>query len=169
MAKLKHTTISRRTVAALKADRDTVFWDSELLGFGVRVYPTGRKVYVVQTRAGGKDGKRVTVDHHGQGPSLRRCFENDCPERAWHEDLDQHFSLGRGGGHDAHACRALGVSADPNRPPALPDRHRRPALGQRSGAVPDAGKRGVGSGTGTQRAGRMVMDAAETVGTVLQA
>ena len=65
MAKLKRTTISRRTVAALKAEKDTVFWDSELLGFGVRVYPTGRKVYVVQTRAGGKDGKRVTVGRHG--------------------------------------------------------------------------------------------------------
>ena len=65
MAKLKRTTISRRTVDRLKADKDTVFWDSELLGFGVRVYPTGRKVYVVQTRAGGKDGKRVTVGRHG--------------------------------------------------------------------------------------------------------
>ena len=65
MAKLKRTTISRRTVERLKADKDTVFWDSELLGFGVRVYPTGRKVYVVQTRAGGKDGKRVTVGRHG--------------------------------------------------------------------------------------------------------
>ena len=65
MAKLKRTTISRRTVDRLKADRDTVFWDSELLGFGVRVYPTGRKVYVVQTRAGGRDGKRVTVGRHG--------------------------------------------------------------------------------------------------------
>ena len=65
MAKLQRTTISRRTVERLKADKDTVFWDSELLGFGVRVYPTGRKVYVVQTRAGGKDGKRVTVGRHG--------------------------------------------------------------------------------------------------------
>ena len=65
MAKLTRTTISRRTVERLKADKDTVFWDSELLGFGVRVYPTGRKVYVVQTRAGGKDGKRVTVGRHG--------------------------------------------------------------------------------------------------------
>ena len=65
MAKLRRTTISRSTVEKLKADRDTVFWDSELQGFGVRVYPTGRKVYVVQTRAGGEDGKRVTVGRHG--------------------------------------------------------------------------------------------------------
>ena len=65
MAKLNRTTISRRTVERLEADRDTVYWDSELLGFGVRVYPTGRKVYVVQTRAGGKDGKRVTIGRHG--------------------------------------------------------------------------------------------------------
>ncbi len=65
MAKLKRTTISRRTVDRLKADKDTVFWDSELLGFGVRVYPTGRKVYVVQTRAGGRNGTRVTVGRHG--------------------------------------------------------------------------------------------------------
>ena len=65
MAKLNRTTISRRTVERLEAERDTVYWDSELLGFGVRVYPTGRKVYVVQTRADGKDGKRVTVGRHG--------------------------------------------------------------------------------------------------------
>ncbi len=65
MAKLTRTTISRRTVDRLEADRDTVFWDSELPGFGVRVYPTGRKVYVVQTRTGGRSGKRVTVGRHG--------------------------------------------------------------------------------------------------------
>ena len=65
MAKLRRTTISRSTVEKLTADKDTVFWDSELLGFGVRVYPTGRKVYVVQTRTGGENGKRVTVGRHG--------------------------------------------------------------------------------------------------------
>ncbi len=65
MTKLRRTTISRSTVEKLKADRDTVFWDSELLGFGVRVYPTGRKVYVVQTRTGGENGKRVTISRHG--------------------------------------------------------------------------------------------------------
>ena len=37
MAVLQHKTISNRTVAALSVKRDTVFWDRELKGFGVRV------------------------------------------------------------------------------------------------------------------------------------
>ena len=65
MAVLKRRTISRRTVEALKVEKDTVFWDPELPGFGVRVYPSGSKVYVVQTRAGGEAAKRVTVGRHG--------------------------------------------------------------------------------------------------------
>lgn len=65
MARLRTKTISRRTVEALEVEKDTVFWDSELSGFGVRVYPSGSKVYVVQTRAGGKPAKRVTVGRHG--------------------------------------------------------------------------------------------------------
>ena len=65
MAKLTTTTISKRTVEALRVAKDTVFWDSELSGFGVRVYPSGSKHYVVQTRAGGKAAKRVTVGRHG--------------------------------------------------------------------------------------------------------
>ena len=65
MARLETRTISRRTVEALTVGRDTVFWDSELSGFGVRVYPSGSKYYVVQTRAGGRAAKRVTVGRHG--------------------------------------------------------------------------------------------------------
>lgn len=64
MAKLQSMTISRRTVDALRAGKDTVFWDSELSGFGVRVYPSGAKMYVVQTRARGKS-TRITVGRHG--------------------------------------------------------------------------------------------------------
>ena len=64
MAKLKVRTISNRTVEALEAHKDTVFWDRDLTGFGVRVYASGAKVYLVQTR--GPDGtKRVTLGRHG--------------------------------------------------------------------------------------------------------
>ena len=40
------------------------FRDADLPGFGVRVYPSGSKVYVAQTRAKGKS-KRVTIGRHG--------------------------------------------------------------------------------------------------------
>ncbi|MDE0382084.1 MAG: tyrosine-type recombinase/integrase [Rhodospirillales bacterium] len=45
--------------------RDIVVWDSGLPGFGVRVYPSGRKVYVVQARAGGAP-RRATIGAHGE-------------------------------------------------------------------------------------------------------
>ena len=63
--KLKTKKISRRTVEALKVDRDTVFWDSELSGFGVRAYPSGSRYYVVQARAPGESARRLTVGRHG--------------------------------------------------------------------------------------------------------
>lgn len=57
--------LTKRTVDRLAVDgKDTVFWDRDLPGFGIRVYPSGRKVYVVQSRAGGKS-RRVTVGRHG--------------------------------------------------------------------------------------------------------
>ena len=65
MATVRRKTISRRMVEALAVEKDTVFWDSELSGFGVRAYPSGTKYYVVQTRAGGRAAKRVTVGRHG--------------------------------------------------------------------------------------------------------
>ena len=37
MAKLSRRSISRRTVEALTVEKDTVFWDRDLPGFGVRV------------------------------------------------------------------------------------------------------------------------------------
>jgi len=56
--------ITEHTVAALSVRRDTVVWDRALTGFGVRVYPSGAKVYVVQTR-GPEGSRRITVGRHG--------------------------------------------------------------------------------------------------------
>ena len=58
-------TLSGRAVDSLSAsEKDAIFWDRELAGFGVRVYPSGRKVYVVQSRAQGAP-RRVTLGSHG--------------------------------------------------------------------------------------------------------
>ena len=64
MAKPEHGTLSNRAVGKLKVEKDTVFWDGELTGFGVRVYPTGSKVYIAQAR-GPEGPKRVAVGRHG--------------------------------------------------------------------------------------------------------
>ena len=64
MTKLAYRTLSNRMVGKLEVEKDTVFWDRELTGFGVRVYPTGAKVYIAQAR-GPEGPKRVTVGRHG--------------------------------------------------------------------------------------------------------
>ena len=57
-------TLSRRIVDALPVtDRETVYWDREVPGFGVRVHPSGSKVYMVHKRSAGKS-RRVTIGHH---------------------------------------------------------------------------------------------------------
>ena len=61
---MRQRTISNRAVAAMTVERDTVFWDRIVTGFGVRVYPTGGKVYIAQAR-GPEGPKRVTVGRHG--------------------------------------------------------------------------------------------------------
>lgn len=56
--------LSNRAVDAMAFGKDTVVWDRRLTGFGVRVYPTGGKVYIAHAR--GPDGpKRVKVGRHG--------------------------------------------------------------------------------------------------------
>ena len=58
--------LTKRAVDALKTgNRDTLFWDRDLAGFGVRVHATGRKSYVAQSRGPGGI-KRVTLGRHGE-------------------------------------------------------------------------------------------------------
>jgi integrase len=61
--------IAKRVVdGASPASADTYVWDDELSGFGLKVTPTGRKVYIVQYRLGGRRGRtrRVTIGQHGE-------------------------------------------------------------------------------------------------------
>ena len=65
MPKRQERVINKRTVDALAVeDRDAVFWDRSLPGFGIRVYPSGLKKYVVQSRGPG-GSKRATLGRHG--------------------------------------------------------------------------------------------------------
>ena len=65
MAKRQYRTLNKRMVDGLSVDgKDAVFWDCDLPGFGVRVYPSGAKVFVVQTYAFGRS-KRVTLGRYG--------------------------------------------------------------------------------------------------------
>ena len=58
--------ITKRAVDGLSVQgKDAVFWDRDLPGFGVRVYPSGRKVYVVQSRGPG-GLSRVSLGRHGE-------------------------------------------------------------------------------------------------------
>ncbi len=56
--------LSSRMVEKFVVEKDTVYWDSYVTGFGVRVYPSGSKVYIAQARGPGGP-KRVTIGRHG--------------------------------------------------------------------------------------------------------
>ncbi len=57
--------ITKRTVGALvPAEREKVVWDDDIKGFGVRVHPSGRKVYIVKYRHEGRAIK-TTIGSHG--------------------------------------------------------------------------------------------------------
>ena len=58
--------LTMRTVDALSTEnRDALHWDRDLPGFGVRVYRTGRKVYIVQAR-GPAGSRRAVIGRHGE-------------------------------------------------------------------------------------------------------
>src|SRR5215213_2227959 len=63
--------LTKRAVDALEpTDKDQVFFDAELPGFGVKVTPSGRKVFLVQYRyPPGRQGnnRRYTIGAHGEG------------------------------------------------------------------------------------------------------
>ena len=61
--------ITKRTVDALRPGaRPFMVWDSDLAGFSVKVFPTGRKSYVLRYRVGGGRGgtsREPVIGAHG--------------------------------------------------------------------------------------------------------
>jgi hypothetical protein len=73
--------ISKRSVDARKSEtKDSYLWDDELAGFGLKVTPAGRKVYLVQYRLGGRKGRvrRVTIGVHGRITPEQARIEAKC-------------------------------------------------------------------------------------------
>jgi integrase len=57
--------ITKRLVESLEPEqRDVFLWDTELRGFGVRVYPTGQRRYVLQWKRDGRT-RRYVIGIHG--------------------------------------------------------------------------------------------------------
>ena len=50
---------------ALDPKRDLFVWDSKVPAFGVRIYPSGKRVYVFQYRTKARQQRRVAIGLHG--------------------------------------------------------------------------------------------------------
>ena len=48
-----------------RAEKDTILFDKALPGFGLRIHPSGRKVWIVQTRIDGRS-RRIVIARHGE-------------------------------------------------------------------------------------------------------
>jgi len=57
--------ITKRVVEAPEArEKDYLIWDDELPGFGVRIFSSGKRSYVIQYRTRGRS-RRYTIGLHG--------------------------------------------------------------------------------------------------------
>src|SRR3712207_1159293 len=58
--------LTKRSIDAfVPAEKDQLVWDTDLKGFGLKITPAGRKIYVLQTRQGHGRSRRLTVGPHG--------------------------------------------------------------------------------------------------------
>ncbi|HJU20475.1 MAG TPA: tyrosine-type recombinase/integrase [Stellaceae bacterium] len=61
--------LTKRTVdTARPEEREFFLWDDDLPGFGLRVFPSGKRSYVVQYKLGGRHGRtrRISLGLHGK-------------------------------------------------------------------------------------------------------
>src|SRR5215212_2554642 len=61
--------LTKSTIDSLPSStKDTIWWDTDLKGFGLKVTPTGRKVFLVQYRPAGdrRNPRKYTIGEYGQ-------------------------------------------------------------------------------------------------------
>ena len=62
--------LTKRTIDALpaSAERDAIWWDEDLKGFGLKITAAGRKVFLVQYRPAGdrRNPRKYTIGEYGQ-------------------------------------------------------------------------------------------------------
>ena len=100
MAQFEYRRLSNRAVEALQFDRETLVWDRHLPGFAVRVYPSGTRTYVVQTR-GPYGARRVTLGRHGAinaTEARRRAWQVIARIKAGRDPLPEHSTSRRATG-----------------------------------------------------------------------
>ncbi len=57
--------LTKRSVEGLPLKAESyIIWDGDVKGFGVRIYPSGKRSYVIQYRSG-KRTRRMTLGQHG--------------------------------------------------------------------------------------------------------
>ena len=74
------TRITKTSADQLKADvKDAFIWDDKITGFGLKVTPKGRKVFIVQYRKDGRGGRtrRVTIGPFKTKDVSGRCLTVD--------------------------------------------------------------------------------------------
>ncbi len=60
------TNLTKRLVASVKpSDRDIFVWDAEVPGFGLRVWPSGKRVFIYQYRTKHGHTRRPTIGQYG--------------------------------------------------------------------------------------------------------
>lgn len=105
--------ITAETVKALVPDdnpdkderRDRFLWDDRLAGFGVKVTPSGSKIYIVQYRQGGRGHKTQRYTIGKEGGAWRPQKARDEAERLLR-------MVGQGGNINAMAKEAARVATD---------------------------------------------------------
>ena len=135
--------ISKRTVDAQKppAKGDRIVWDDELRGFGLRVYASGRRTYVIQYRAKGRTRRYVLGPHGVLTPAAarERAARLLLAVKDGRDPSEERLEASREPTFNELAGRYLKDYAEPRKKPRsvagdrwLLDRHIRPAARQTS-------------------------------------